>query len=268
MTFRGIGADELTVDLAFILGWELHVVAPHIGETTIGVVRAGEGVSLELYLAEWIDGCAGRRITIEDTPHRGELAILAAEQADGLPYDMVEKHVRYGEDEVSDDVAEVEPFVVVHETMCLADASDKETEHFLVDGGGGYTLKNIDEKAFIVGFGQIVVAHEVKGVLHANLEHSVALFRTGLGDFGLEYEVLAEFRRCNLLEAAIVLGRHGKVDVVVPGDESTMTHSPEKSAEVNPIGEVVLLADAVELEQDFQHGQLSITQRCSFTVIS
>lgn len=59
MTFRGISADELTVDLAFILGWELHVVAPHIGETTIGVVRAGEGITFELYLAQWIDGCTG-----------------------------------------------------------------------------------------------------------------------------------------------------------------------------------------------------------------
>ena len=59
MTFRGISADELTVDLAFILGWELHVVAPHIGETTVGVVRAGKSVALELYHAEWIDGCTG-----------------------------------------------------------------------------------------------------------------------------------------------------------------------------------------------------------------
>lgn len=85
MTIGGVGANELTVNSALFLRWNLHVVAPHVGETAVGIVRTGEGMALKRYLAQRVNGCTGRGVAIKNAWHRSKLTIPAGKKADGLP---------------------------------------------------------------------------------------------------------------------------------------------------------------------------------------
>ena len=61
-------------------------------------------------------------------------------------------------------------------------------------------------------------------------------------------------------EAQIVLARHDDIDVVVPGDETSVPHGPEESARVQPIAQAVLLAYRMEGPEDAQEYELELSE--------
>ena len=66
-----------------------------------------------------------------------------------------------------------------------------------------------------------------------------------------------QFLGRDLLEAVLVLYGHGDVDVVVPGNESLVAHRAQQRSAVEPVFDMVLLADAVDLLQYLQLAQLA-----------
>ena len=55
-----------------------------------------------------------------------------------------------------------------------------------------------------------------------------------------------------VIEFLVVVARHEDVDIVVPGYEAFVAQRAEAGAVGEQIGQVVLGADAVELEEDIQ----------------
>ena len=86
-----IRTDETSMDFPLVRRRELHIIAPHIPEPAVRIVRTREHVAFELYFLQRINGRAGRRIAVQDPCHGREFTILPAEQTDGTPDNRMEK---------------------------------------------------------------------------------------------------------------------------------------------------------------------------------
>lgn len=64
----------------------------------------------------------------------------------------------------------------------------------------------------------------------------------------------------------IVFARHLHVHVIIPGDEALMAEGTDECAAGEPVAQVVVAAEAVELQQHIQHTELVASQQRAFGI--
>lgn len=106
--------------------------------------------------------------------------------------------------------------------------------------------------AVVVG----VFKHSGTTITYLGVEEEVV----GVGVAILQGEPVREFSGEHLHKPQVVGTHHLDVKVVVPGDEAAMTEGSDEGAAAEPVADVVLLADAVYLEQDVEHTELEMAQ--------
>lgn len=263
------------MDLAFLKRGHVHIVAVQVGEIGVNVLRSGEGLSLEGDSAQR-EGAARSVHDAIAVVDKDVAQVISAtwgeEQAGAFPYSTVPK------------IFEPKPWKFCTRTerivmglgqdgITLGDAACNTLDELAADAGIVNKGKDVNIKPLLVRCIEIVTALDIERV-------EVAYFDDGLfGGFSsdgttqtegrgcLEEEMTGKFLRGYGHKTLQIVERHGNVNVVVPRNEPAVTHGAEKGAAVEPIADVVLLADMVNLFKDRELLELALAQH-SLLVVS
>lgn len=238
----------------FVKVGQTEVVAVHVAQVCIGIVRHGKFASLKGGGGEGENLVAVARVVKRDAHARG-VYLSGQETAKTTQEGMGKTIVKLVDAPYTTEAAMVVSACTPYFVRMAGEAFGEQME------GDGVSLngENINvntpfaPKAIVaVGF-----AHPRTAVSHFSVEVEIG----GVGVGGLQGQVRRQFVGQNTHETKIILAHHLNVQVVVPRNKSAVAHGTEEGATAEPVGDVVLAADAVDLKQDVEHPKLVGAQK-------
>ncbi len=241
-----------------LLVGELHIVAIDVRQTLVDVLWRENLEPLKLYLLQRIEivGVVGFTIAISLRCRTQSLLVLGQ----AMPKTF-EKHVLHRIPEVADDIVEVELRIVLEEVIGKRHAAHDISPRLICHLRLLNELKDIDEDALVARLAEVLEVEDKERMVVTDTQVSTSDLRHRITLTRLQEIILAQLGLRNLDEATIILARHIDVQVIVPRDElALMTLIAEERAIVDPVAQMMLATDTIDLCQHLNGSQLYLTK--------